>query len=281
VGAEEEPVSVIHYTLVGHFDPRKVFVDGVRDLKVARPLDRAEVEALLAEYPEVVSAQVRLLEGYARCQWAPSTATAEVFEFAYRLARAAGALAVENGRQVMWPPEAARTHGEVMEKLLRKPGLAAEWEAEAKKQAAAFEAKMQKRAAVEKPRAAKLQKALAEIARRRYPHVERAGCVVKDDGGWPAEDTVKETLEYCAGDRAVAEELLNRRTVLTDVLEPIAPGESWSADDLRAAAQALAAAIGAQLARERPTPRFVVEVVGAALAGEEPLEVAVTFHRAG
>jgi hypothetical protein len=273
-------LSVIHYTLVGHFDPRKVFADGGRDLKVTKPLDRAQVEALLAEYPEVVGAQVRLLDGYARCQWAPSTHTPEVFEFAYRLARLAGALAVENGRQVLFPVQAARTHGDVLEKLLKKPGLAAEMEAEARKQATLFDERMRQREARHKPRAAKLAKVLAEIARRAYPHAERAGCVVKDDAGWPSLDTVKETLDYCGGDAAVAEELLNRRTVLTDVLEPIAPGESWSADDLRAAAQALAAAIGKQLAKERPAQRFAVEVVGESLADEEPLEVSVTFHRA-
>lgn len=273
-------MSVIHYTLVGHFDPRKVFADGARDLKVARPIDRARVEALLAEYPEVVSAQVLFLDGYVRCQWAPSTHGAEVFELAYRLARAEGALAVENGRQVMYPPEAARAHGEVLGKLLGKPQLGADFEAQAREEAAIFDAKMAKRAAVQRPHAAKLAHVLAEIGRRAYPDAERAGCVVKDDGGWPAEDTVKETLAYCGGDHAVAEELLNRRTVLTDVLEPIAPGEAWSAEDLRAAAHALAAALGKQLAKERPGRVFAVEVVGADLADEEPLEVSVTFHRA-
>lgn len=271
----------VYYTLVGHFDPRRVFVDGERNLAVSRPLDRAKVEALLAEYPTLVGAQVRIQDGYARCTWAPATHGEEVVEFAYRLARQERCLAVENGREVTFPPEAVRAQAEVQERTAGPPGLAAQREAHARQAAEAFEAKLRKRTAGDSPRAAKLAKVLDEIKRRRFAHAERAGCVVKDDQGWPSEEIVRETLEHCGGDHAVAEELLNRRFVIADLLEHLAKGETWSAADLEAAAKALADTLGRQLAEQFPGRGFAVEIVGAAQAEDEPLEVSVTFHRAG
>lgn len=264
----------VYYTLVGHFNPVTVFADGVKNLAVARPLDRAKVDALLAEYPSMVAAQVLLQDGYARCQWAPSTHGEEVVEFAYRLARAEGCLAVENGRQVTYPPYAVRAQAEAHE-----PAAAGQREAEARRAADAFEEKMRRRTAGDSPRAARLAKALDEIKKRRFSHAKRAGCVVKDDGGWPAEDVVRETVEHCGGDHAVAEELLNRRFLIADVLDSIAPGQSWTAADLRELAKALAAAIERRLGEQFSGQSFAVEIVGAELADEEPAEVSVTFRR--
>ncbi|MFT3769367.1 MAG: hypothetical protein QM820_28350 [Minicystis sp.] len=274
-------MGFVHYTLVGHFNPGTVYVNGEKNLAVARPLDSAKIDALLGEYPAVVAAQVRLLDGYARCQWAPSTHGEEIVEFAYRLARLEGCLAVENGQQVTYPPEAVRAQAEVHERAGGPPGLARQREADARRAADAFEEKLRRRAASESPRKAQLARALDEIKRRRFAHAERAGCFVKDDQGWPGEEVVRETLDHCGGDHAVTEELLNRRFLMADLLDALAPGEAWAAADLREAANALAAALERQLREQFPKQRFAVEIVGAALAEEEPAEVSVTFHRAG
>ena len=274
-------MGFVHYTLVGHFNPGTVYADDERDLAVSRPIDRASVDALLGEYPTVVAAQVRILDGYVRCQWAPSTHGEEIVEFAYRLARRLGCLAVENGRQVTFPPEAVRAQAEVREKTLGPPGLAAQLEADARRAADAFEEKLRLRAAGDSPRAARLARVLGEISRRRFSHAQRAGCIVKDDEGWPTEDVVRETLGHCDGDQAYAEELLNRRLLIADLLDHLAPGESWTAGDLVEIAKALAAALRHQLGEQFPGQEFAVEIVGAALAEDEPAEVSVTFQRAG
>lgn len=271
----------VHYTLVGHFNPATVFADGTKNLAVSRPVDRNKAEALLSEYPTVVAAQVYFQDGYARCQWAPSTHQEEIVEFAYRLARLEGCLAVENGRQVTFPPKAVRAQAEVTERTTGQAGLANRMEADAKRAADAFEEKLRQRAAGESPRAARLARALGEIKKRRFSHAQRAGCFVKDDQGWPAEDVVRDTLDACGGDHAMTEEMLNRRFLVADVLDHLAPGETWPAADLRELANALAAALEKHLAEQFKGQSFAVEVVGAALAEEEPAEVSVTFRRGG
>lgn len=274
-------MGFVHYTLVGHFNPKSVYVDGAKDLAVSRPLDRGRIDALLAEYPTVVAAQVLLQDGYARCQWAPSTHGEEIVEFAYRLARQERCLAVENGRQVTYPPASVRAQAEAEERKSGPPGLASQREAEARRAAEAFEEKLRQRAAVESPRAGRLATVLGELKRRRFAHAERAGCIVKDEKGWPSEEVVRETLDHCGGDHAVAEELLNRRFLIADLLDHLTPGETWAPADLREVANALAAALQRQLGEQFPGRNFAVEIVGAALAEDEPGEVSVTFHRAG
>jgi hypothetical protein len=271
-------VGFVHYTLVGHFDPRTVFTEGVRNLAVSRPVDGAKAEALLAEYAGVVATQVRVQDGYVRCQWAPSTHGDDIVEYAYRLARALGCLAVENGREVTYPPEAARAQAQVWERTVGPPGLAIEREAHARQAAAAFEEKMRRRAEGQNDR---LARALDAIRRRRLSHAERAGCFVIDDAGQPTEEAVRETLASCDGDRALVESLLNRRFLFSDVLDHVAPGETFGAAEIGELVQAFAAAVRAQLGEQFPGRAFVVEVSGAQLAEEEPLEVGVTFHRAG
>ena len=274
-------MSFVHYTLVGHFNPATVYADGTKNLAVSRSIDAASVDALLAEYPKVLATQVRVQNGYARCQWAPSTHGDEVVELAYRLARLSGCVAVENGREVTFPPEAVRAQAEVQERTSGPPGLAREREAHARKAAAAFEEKQRLRTAGDAPRAVRLARVLGEIRRRPLSHAEHAGCVVKDAQGWPSEETVRETLDHCGGDRAYAEELLNRRFLVADFLDVLAPGETWTAHDLTEAANALATTLRRQLGEQFPGKSLVVEIVGALLAEEEPLEVSVTFHRAG
>ncbi len=273
-------MSIIHYTLVGHFNPGTIYVveGGERDLAVSRPVDREKAEALLAEYPNIVATHVRLQDGYARCQWAPSTHGEDVVEYAYRLARLLGCLAVENGREVTFPPEAVRAQFEVWERTLGRPGLAAEREAHARQAASKFEEKMRGRAARQNDR---LSRARDAIEKRRLAHAERAGCVVIDDGGYPTEEAVRETLASCEGDPAMTESMLNRRFLFADLLDHIAPGETWTAPEIQDLAKAFAAAVHAELRRQFPGRAFEVEVLGAHLAEEEPLEVCVTFHRAG
>jgi hypothetical protein len=274
-------LGFVHYTLVGHFNPATVYVDDTKNLAVTRPLDDARVRALLAEYPGVLAAQVRIQDGYARCQWAPSTHGEEVVDFAYRLARLEQCVAVENGREVTYPPEAVRAQAEVHERISGPPGLARQREADARKAAEAFEEKQRARSAGAAPRAARLAKVVGEIRRRKFAHAQRAGCVVKDDQGWPSEQVVRETLEHCGGDHAYAEELLNRRSLISDVLDQLAPGETWTAEDLGELANALAATLEKQLAAQFPGRGLTVKTVGVHLADEEPLEVSVTFHRGG
>jgi len=271
----------VYYTLVGHFNPATVFVDGNRDLTVSRPIERAKVDALLAEYPPVVGAQVRIVDGYARCQWSPATNGEDVVELAYRLARLSGCLAVENGRQVTFPPDAVRAQAEVEERATGPAGLARRREADARKAAEAFEEKLRRRAEGEGPRAARLARVLDAIGKRRFSHAQRAGCFVKDDQGWPSEEVVRETLEHCGGDHGYAEEMLNRRFLIADVLDPIVPGETWTAADLREAVKAVATRLEKQLGEQFQGQRFALEIVGADLAEDEPLEVSVTFRRPG
>ena len=123
-------MSFIHYTYVGHFDPATV---SAHNLAVATPLDPARVTRLLAEYATGVAGQVILQDGYARCQWAPaSVPTEEVIEFAYRLARKECCLAVEQGRKVTYPPQAAQAQGESLERVSGQIGLAADYERQAR-----------------------------------------------------------------------------------------------------------------------------------------------------
>jgi hypothetical protein len=75
---------------------------------------------LLEEYPPGVAAFVSIQDGYVHCQWAPGGAVPEqIIDFAYRLAREEGCLAVENGRQIAYPPEAARAQAEMWDALVR------------------------------------------------------------------------------------------------------------------------------------------------------------------
>jgi hypothetical protein len=116
---------MFHHTMVGHFDPRVVRPG---HYACSRPLNAECVARLLAEYPPEVARLVVVRDGSARCEWTPDR---RVFEFAYRLARQEGCLAVENGRQVTYPPGAARAQAESWEALFGRPGLADEMERQA------------------------------------------------------------------------------------------------------------------------------------------------------
>ena len=108
-------MSFIHYTLVGHFDPRAVH----RSLEVSRSIDPGQVDRLLAQYSAGSAEFVSIGNGYARCQWAPAGGLMEaVREFAYRLASETHCLAVENMRVVGFPPEAVAAQQAEWDRLL-------------------------------------------------------------------------------------------------------------------------------------------------------------------
>jgi hypothetical protein len=106
-------MSFVHFTSVGHFDPYRL---GPANLVCRRPLDLDRARRLLAEYPEVVARSVVFRDGYAQCCWTAPRGKL-VYEFAYRLARAEGCLAVEQGCQVTYPPQVAMAVAEAWKKL--------------------------------------------------------------------------------------------------------------------------------------------------------------------
>jgi hypothetical protein len=115
-------MSAVHYTYVGHFDPRSVDSPPVKCL---RPIDLDRVNRLLAEFPRGVAAQVQVRGGFALCHWTAPEVGPQVYEFAYRLAREEGCLAVENGMRIAYPPEEAqaqRARWEQMRPSAANPG---------------------------------------------------------------------------------------------------------------------------------------------------------------
>jgi hypothetical protein len=139
-------MSFIHYTLVGYFDPRTVWTSGSPNLVIAKPMNPERVRYLLAEYSDAVASHVTIQDGYVRCQWAPAPreASDQIIEFAYRLARQAECVAVENGRQVTYPPEAARAQAEVWESESGPVRFADSCEQQARRQAEAFGKRMRR-----------------------------------------------------------------------------------------------------------------------------------------
>ena len=132
-------MSFVHYTRVGHFDAKKV---SSTHHAVSKPIDPDRVARLLTTYPSGVAEQVTIQDGYARCRWAPAAGLMDaVFDFAYRLAREEGCLAVENGWVVTYPPEAAREQGEEWDRVFGRTNWADDLERQAREQAAAFNVK--------------------------------------------------------------------------------------------------------------------------------------------
>jgi hypothetical protein len=80
-------VGMIHWTLVGHFDDEAF---DPRQPAWVRPPDAGLVARLLAEYPSGAAAHVELVDGYPWCAWAAGPCADGVYEFAHRLAAAAG-----------------------------------------------------------------------------------------------------------------------------------------------------------------------------------------------
>jgi len=127
-------MSKVRYMLIGHFDARTVHPN---KLLVTRAIEPALAAGLLSEYPAAVAERVILQDGYARCVYAIGDDTSlETVLFAYRLAQQLGCLAVANGHQVMYPPEAAREQGEEWERLYGFKGAGSNAEHEARQRLA-------------------------------------------------------------------------------------------------------------------------------------------------
>jgi hypothetical protein len=117
-----------------------------------------------------------------------------------------------------------------------------------------------------------------------------ADCVLWPDGDPPpsgahVEDEVTRRRDNfasiglpAAADRARAsyEHDFNRRFLIRDL---DVDSDSWTAADLVACAEHWAAVLRDALRRLAPDRAFVVEVVGADAADDEPLEVCVTFSQ--
>lgn len=100
-------MSFIHFVLVGHFDWEST---GFKDRRPVKSIDPKRLSRILSEFPIDVAKQVSFSDGWVRCQWAPSggARAADVRAFAYRLAHEESCVALENGREVFYPPDAVR-----------------------------------------------------------------------------------------------------------------------------------------------------------------------------
>ena len=74
---------------------------------------------------------------------------------------------------------------------------------------------------------------------------------------------------------------MNRCFVVSNFLDPLGVEDAAGPEELLTVARALAASIRDGLAREFPGQAFEVEIVGEGLVEDEPLELCVTFSRAG
>lgn len=107
-------MSFTHVMFVGHFDPRSVRPSF--SLTCTREIEPARVEKLLAEYPAEVAEHVKLIDGYVACQYVGyGPACYEAREFAIRLAKEEGCLAIDNGINIEYPPEAVEIQGKALE----------------------------------------------------------------------------------------------------------------------------------------------------------------------
>jgi len=116
-----------------------------------------------------------------------------------------------------------------------------------------------------------------------------AGCVLWPDDGPPPEADVEAALRQLRSNhaafgpagtldaraRAAYEHDYNRRFIVRDL--NAVDGDSWTPADLVTCAEHWAAVLRDALRRQMPDRRFEVEVIGADLADDEPLEVCVTF----
>ena len=100
-------MSVVHSTIVGHFDPHTLAADR---REVSQPIDIAAARQLMTEFPEYVADCVEFIDGYAECWWADRSFgdNAEVFQYAYRLAEQQSCIAAETPLCRIEYPESAK-----------------------------------------------------------------------------------------------------------------------------------------------------------------------------
>jgi hypothetical protein len=100
-------MSFIHYTVVGHFDPTKLFPN--RPIQPLRPLSAQAIDGLLTQSRSEVRDYVDFHDGYITVQWAPCPTglMKEVHRFAYRLAEQEQCIAAESPLLIIGYPESA------------------------------------------------------------------------------------------------------------------------------------------------------------------------------
>jgi len=122
---------------------------------------------------------------------------------------------------------------------------------------------------------------LAAALRAITPQVARvAGCylLVRADADPPQAAVVQQMLAHSGGDRRRAERDMNRCFIVANLLDHLVEERAgWSTADLLTLAETYAALLRDALQRAFPAAGFVVEIVGAALVDDEPLELCVTF----
>src|SRR5262245_34786697 len=97
-------MSFVHYTIVGHFDPEKIFPN--RPLCALRPLDDGMIRAALNDLPREVQESIGFEEGYMVVQWSSLRFenSEKACNFAYRVAAQERCIAVESmGYRVTFP----------------------------------------------------------------------------------------------------------------------------------------------------------------------------------
>ena len=100
-------MSLIHSTIVGHFDSRTL---NARDRRPTRPIDTQAAKALLAEFPDHVASRGEFYDGYVECWWADRSfqISDAVYQYAYRLAESQGCIAAETPICTVTYPEHAK-----------------------------------------------------------------------------------------------------------------------------------------------------------------------------
>jgi hypothetical protein len=109
-------LSLIHSTIVGHFDAATLSYQNRHPL---RPLDFSAAKALLSQFPRHVSDRVEFCDGYAECWWADRsfTVSKEVYDYAYRLAKEQNCIAAETPVcHITYPEEARQIQADAWER---------------------------------------------------------------------------------------------------------------------------------------------------------------------
>jgi hypothetical protein len=109
-------LSLIHSTIVGHFDPATLGRFGRRPV---RSLDVDAAKELLNRFPPYVASRVEFLDGYAECWWADRSLNVsdDVYKYAYLLAREQNCIAAETPVcYITYPDEAKQIQADAWQR---------------------------------------------------------------------------------------------------------------------------------------------------------------------
>ena len=99
-------MSLIHSTIVGHFDPSTLTA---RNRETTRPINVDAARVLLAQSPQHVASRIEFHDGYVECWWVDSSLefNAAAHEYAYRLAELEQCIVAETPvSQITYPEDA-------------------------------------------------------------------------------------------------------------------------------------------------------------------------------